>query len=90
MFRGQQDQVTDIINRLIRDVNGSVARKNEIQDSTITFTNNDVPIGSFSLNEGADKTIALSYPKIIVQSTDPGEGAPLPANHFIAYYEDNE
>lgn len=58
-----------------------------IYDSTISLTNNGSALDSFTVNASANKTIALNYPVITMSSTDPGEGAPLAANNFIAYYE---
>ncbi len=56
-------------------------------DSTITIANNNSTVDSFSTNAASGKTINLSYPEITVQSTDPGEGVALAANHFIAVYD---
>lgn len=56
-------------------------------NSTITIANNNSTVDSFTTNAASGKTINLSYPEITVQSTDPGEGVALAANHFIAVYD---
>lgn len=66
---------------------GTWATNTSANNSTISITNNGSAVDSFTTNASAAKTIALSYPEITVQSTDPGEGVALAANHFIAYYE---
>ena len=53
---------------------------------TLTVTNNGTSAGTFGANQTTDATIALAYPVITVTDTDPGEGAPLEANHFIFVY----
>ena len=57
-----------------------------VNDSTITITNNGTTVDSFTTNAASAKTIALSAPVITMTTTDPGEGAPLAANNFIAVY----
>lgn len=57
-----------------------------VNDATITITNNGSTVDSFTTNAGTNKTIALSAPVITLQTTDPGTGATLAANHFIAVY----
>lgn len=58
-----------------------------VNDSTVTVTNNGTSKGSFTTNQSAAETIALDYPEITMQTTDPGEGVALAANHFIGVYE---
>lgn len=58
-----------------------------VNDSTVTVTNNGTSKGSFTTNQSAAGTIALDYPEITMQTTDPGEGVALAANHFIGVYE---
>lgn len=60
---------------------------NTPNDGILTVTNNGATVETFSANSSADKTVALAIPSITVTSTDPGEGSPLSANHFIAVYE---
>lgn len=57
-----------------------------VNNSTITITNNGSSVGSFTTNDSSARTIALSAPVITMQTSDPGEGANLAANHFIAVY----
>lgn len=58
-----------------------------VNNSTVTVTNNGTSKGSFTTNQSAAGTIALDYPEITMQTTDPGEGVALAANHFIGVYE---
>lgn len=57
-----------------------------VNNSTITITNNGTTVDSFTTNASSAKTIALTSPVITMTTTDPGEGASLAANHFIAVY----
>lgn len=66
---------------------GTWASNTSANNKTITISNNGTTVDSFTTNSSTDKTIALSYPVITMQSTDPGEGVALAANNFIAYYE---
>lgn len=59
-----------------------------VNDNTITLTNNGSSVGSFTTNSSTSKTIAFSAPVITMQSTDPGEGVALAANHFIAVFSE--
>lgn len=58
-----------------------------VNNSTVTVTNNGASKGSFTTNQSAAGTVALDYPEITMQTTDPGEGVALAANHFIGVYE---
>lgn len=58
-----------------------------VNNATISITNNGVVVDSFTTNESTNKTIDLSAPVITMTTTDPGEGASLAANNFIAVYE---
>lgn len=58
-----------------------------VGDATITIKNNSEVIDSFTVNASADKDIDIAAPVITMTSTDPGEGVPLAANHFIAVYD---
>ena len=66
---------------------GTWVANTSANDKTITISNNGTTVDSFTTNASSNKTIALSYPVITMQSTDPGEGVALAANNFIAYYE---
>lgn len=57
-----------------------------VNDSTITVTNNGTSKGTFTTNQASAGTVALDYPVITMQTTDPGEGVALAANNFIAVY----
>lgn len=57
-----------------------------VNDSTITVTNNGTSKGTFTTNQASAGTVALDYPAITMQTTDPGEGVALAANNFIAVY----
>lgn len=57
-----------------------------VNNSTITVTNNGASKGTFTTNQASASTVALDYPVITVTDTDPGEGAPLAANNFVAVY----
>lgn len=57
-----------------------------VYNATITLTNNNYVVDSFTVNASANKTINLSYPIITMTTTDPGEGSPLAANRFVAVY----
>ncbi len=57
-----------------------------VNNSTITVTNNGTSKGTFTTNQASAGTVALDYPVITMQTTDPGEGVALAANNFIAVY----
>ena len=57
-----------------------------VNNSTISFTNNGTAVDSFTTNASSAKTIDFSAPVITMTTTDPGEGASLAANNFIAVY----
>lgn len=55
-------------------------------DATLTIQENGVTVQAFTANSSTNKTANITVPVITVQDTDPGEGAALAANHFIAVY----
>jgi hypothetical protein len=57
-----------------------------VGNATITIANNNTTVDTFTTNASTNKTINLSAPVITLQTTDPGTGATLAANHFIAVY----
>ena len=57
-----------------------------VNNGTLTITNNSSTLGTFSANSATNKTIEVGAPVITMTSTDPGEGSPLAANHFIFVY----
>lgn len=63
-----------------------LATGGDVNDATITITNNGTAVDSFTVNAAANKTIALSSPDITMTTTDPGEGSILGANQFVAVY----
>ena len=58
-----------------------------IGSATLTIKSNNQTLGTFGANATADATIDVAAPVITMTNVDPGEGAPLAANHFIFYYE---
>lgn len=58
-----------------------------VNNATLTIKQNNSSIGTFTANASSNKTISFTTPVITVQSTDPGEGATLAADNFIAVYE---
>ena len=50
------------------------------------FISTDKPAWLVDFN-GAMDSIDAAIPSIVMQTTDPGEGAELAPNHFIAIYE---
>lgn len=57
-----------------------------VNNSTITVTNNGLDKGTFTTNQATAGTVALDYPTITMTTTDPGEGAALAANNYVAVY----
>ena len=58
----------------------------EVNDGTLTITNNGSTLGTFTANSSTNQTVEVGAPVITMSSTDPGEGSPLEANHFIFVY----
>lgn len=63
-----------------------LATGGDVNDATITITNNGTAVDSFTVNAATNKTIALSSPEVTMTTTDPGEGSNLSDNHFVAVY----
>lgn len=59
-----------------------------VNDSTITLTQNSSSVGSFTTNSSTSQTINFTTPVITMQTTDPGEGATLATDHFIAVFSE--
>lgn len=59
-----------------------------VNNATLTITNDSQTLGTFSANASTNATIEIGAPVITLTSTDPGEGAPLAANHFIFVYSE--
>lgn len=58
----------------------------QVNDGTLTITNNGSTLGTFTANSSTNQTVEVGAPVITMSSTDPGEGSPLEANHFIFVY----
>ena len=59
-----------------------------VNNGTLTITNNGSTIGTFTANSASNQTVEVGAPVITMTSTDPGEGSPLAANHFIFVYSE--
>lgn len=57
-----------------------------VNDATLTIQKNGADIQTFTANASSNKTANIEVPVITMQTTDPGEGAPLAADNFIAVY----
>lgn len=57
-----------------------------VNNATLTITNDNQSLGTFTANASSNVSIEIGAPVITMTSTDPGEGAPLAANHFIFVY----
>ena len=84
----------DVINAIQTDVTNIHGDINDINND-ISDINNDINSIESDINNLADVARSGSYndllnkptiPVITMQTTDPGEGAALAANHFIAVY----
>ena len=58
-----------------------------VNDATLTIQKNGTNVATFTANSSTNATANIEVPVITMQTTDPGEGAPLAANNFIAVYE---
>lgn len=58
-----------------------------VNDSTLTIQSNGTTAGTFTANSSTDTTINITSPTITMTTVDPGEGASLAENNFIAVYE---
>lgn len=67
----------------------TIAQKSEIptvNNATLTIQKNGTSVATFTANSSTNTTANITVPTITMQTTDPGEGAPLAANNFIAVY----
>lgn len=55
-------------------------------NATLTIQENGATVETFTANSNTNKTANILVPVITVTDTDPGEGAALAANNFIAVY----
>jgi hypothetical protein len=58
-----------------------------VNNGTITIQKNGTQVAVFSANQSNNTTANITVPVITMQTTDPGEGASLAANNFIAVYQ---
>lgn len=58
-----------------------------VNNATLTIQKNGVNVQTFTANSSSNKTANITVPEITMTTTDPGEGAALAANNFIAVYE---
>lgn len=99
MFRNLPDQTCDILNKLIRfyeqyrdDSYNAIVNNTAtitIADDVVNAIQTDITNIHGDINdiEHDIDQIEGNMPVITMQTTDPGEGQPLAANHFIAVYE---
>ena len=57
-----------------------------VNDATLTIQQNGTDVATFTANSSTNATANIVAPVITMTSTDPGEGAPLAQNNFIAVY----
>lgn len=55
-------------------------------NATLTIQKNGTDVQTFTANSSTNKTANITVPVITVTDTDPGEGAALAADNFIAVY----
>ena len=67
-----------------------VAALPTVNDATLTIQKNGATVQTFTANSSTSKTANITVPVITVTDTDPGEGAALAANNFIAVYNIEE
>ena len=59
----------------------------EVYNGKLTIQKNGTQVAEFTANQSTDATADITVPVITMQTTDPGEGASLAANNFIAVYQ---
>lgn len=67
-----------------------VAALPTVNDATLTIQKNGATVQTFTANSSTSKTANITVPVITVTDVDPGEGAALAANNFIAVYDIEE
>ena len=60
-----------------------------VNNATLTIQQNGTDLATFTANSATDATANISASVITMTDTDPGEGAALAANSFIAVYNAN-
>lgn len=58
-----------------------------VNNATLTIQKNGTNVQTFTANASSNKTANITVPVVTMQTTDPGEGATLAADNFIAVYE---
>lgn len=58
-----------------------------VNNATLTIQKNGTNVATFTANSSTNTTANITVPTITMQTTDPGEGATLAANSFIAVYQ---
>lgn len=58
-----------------------------VNNATLTIQKNGSNVATFTANSSTNTTANITVPTITMQTTDPGEGAALAANNFIAVYQ---
>lgn len=58
-----------------------------VGDGVLTIRRNGSQVLSFHANATSNSSVNIEVPEITMTTTDPGEGASLAANNFIAVYE---
>lgn len=82
---GKQDALTAGSNITISS--GTIsATVPTVNNATLTIQKNGTNVQTFTANASSNKTANITVPEITLQTTDPGEGATLAANNFIAVY----
>lgn len=66
-----------------------IKNKPAINNATLTIKQNGTSVATFTANSSTDATAEINTSVITMTNTDPGEGQPLAADHFIAVYGDD-
>lgn len=57
-----------------------------VNNATLTIQQNGTNVATFTANSATNTTANMTVPVITMTMTDPGEGAPLAENNFVAVY----
>ena len=57
-----------------------------VNDATLTIQQNGVDVATFTANSSSNATANITSPVITMTTADPGEGATLTSNNYIAVY----
>lgn len=91
-YQQYQKDSTTAINANTNDINalnealGSIVIPN-VYNGQLTIQQNGTTVTTFTANQQNNTTANIETPVITMTTTDPGDGQPLEANHFIAVYE---